>query len=194
MAACSVKLRATAILAYDICVVQKRKLLIFAEWPVTQWLLECFLINLGIPILAIRSMHHQRERDAAVRKFNDPTDDAMCMVTSPKTSGTGVNMQTGCLDTLFVDGYTNAQAALQASGRTLRLGQKHKCTFYTLTTYHSYDQALTAMATTKMLPVIAGQADITVPQDVLDKIRRRHEGDEERANEVTSAFARDFVE
>ncbi|KAL9630097.1 MAG: hypothetical protein Q9204_004899 [Flavoplaca sp. TL-2023a] len=101
---------------------------------VTQWLLESFLINLGIPVLGIRSMQHQRERDAAVRKFNDPTDDAMCMVTSPKTSGTGVNMQTGCSDTLFVDAYTNAQAALQASGRTLRLGQKHKCTFYTLTT------------------------------------------------------------
>lgn len=41
----SVKHRMAAKIAFDVCVVHGRKLLVFLEWPMTQWLIELFLVN-----------------------------------------------------------------------------------------------------------------------------------------------------
>lgn len=105
-------------------------------------------------------MHKQSERDQAVRNFNNPNHKGKGMITNMKTSGTSINMQEGGADILFAGTFTNAQMAQQASGRVLRIGQLRKCTFYVLSTNYSYDQALSALATNKMVPIIASQADI----------------------------------
>ncbi|KAI4154772.1 MAG: hypothetical protein LQ341_000297 [Variospora aurantia] len=158
--ALSVKLRAVAIIAYEICVRQDRKLLVFCEWPITQWLVELWLANLSLPFIAIRSMHKLADRDHALERFNDPDDPAKGLVTSLAVGGTSSNMQHGGADVLYVDAWTNAQIAIQGSGRVLRMGQERKCTFYSLVTNHSYDQVLSAASTRKYVPIIAGQADV----------------------------------
>lgn len=48
-------------------------------------------------------MHSQMERDAAVKKFNDPEDDNSILVTSLRISSTAVNLQYTCCDVVFVD-------------------------------------------------------------------------------------------
>ncbi|KAL8671897.1 MAG: hypothetical protein Q9168_003621 [Polycauliona sp. 1 TL-2023] len=70
-------------------------------------------------------------------------------------------------DSIMPDGFQNAQAVLQAGGRTLRMGQKNQSTYYVLTTNHSYDQYIAANATNRILPVISGQADLYAPDDTL---------------------------
>ncbi|KAL8752829.1 MAG: hypothetical protein Q9199_005469 [Rusavskia elegans] len=118
----SVKLRATAILAYRICILERRKLIIFSEWPITQWLVEYFLVNLGFKVLSIRSFHKQRDREAALDQFNDPDDENPILSTSPRVSATSANIQYCCCDSLWVDSFSNTQAVIQSGGRTNRMG------------------------------------------------------------------------
>ncbi|KAL9026987.1 MAG: hypothetical protein Q9196_004431 [Gyalolechia fulgens] len=62
---------------------------------------EIFVNNLAFKVLAIRSMHSQIERDAAVEKFNDPTDQNSILVTSLRISSTAVNLQYTYYDVVF---------------------------------------------------------------------------------------------
>ena len=67
----SVKLQALTSLVHQICTKKRRKLLIFCDWPLVQWQLEWFLVNIGYNVIGIRASHKHSEREAAVKAFND---------------------------------------------------------------------------------------------------------------------------
>ncbi len=41
---------------------KKKRLLVFAEWPMVQWKVEMFLLNLGFIVLCLRSKHSDEEK------------------------------------------------------------------------------------------------------------------------------------
>lgn len=61
----SVKLKWAAGHAANICLQMGRKLLVFCAWPVTQFLTECYLINLGFKVISIRAAHKLSTRNEA---------------------------------------------------------------------------------------------------------------------------------
>ncbi|KAL8662389.1 MAG: hypothetical protein Q9202_004784 [Teloschistes flavicans] len=78
----SVKLRALAALAYQICIISKRKLLVFCDWPVTQWNVELFLTNLCFEIGSIRAVHKAQDRKDIIHDFNKNGSEINVLVTS----------------------------------------------------------------------------------------------------------------
>lgn len=59
--------------------------------------------QLGLPVIAIQSMHKQADREMAMERFNDPDDAARILVTSHKVSGVSANLQGECRAVLFHD-------------------------------------------------------------------------------------------
>ena len=109
-------------MVHDICVTNRRKVLIFVDWPANQWVIELFLDLLGFNTIAIRARHDPGERDETVAQFNDKNCPVQCLVTSLRISATALNLQKDCLDVIFIDPPSNAQTALQAGGRVCRIG------------------------------------------------------------------------
>ncbi|KAL8709720.1 MAG: hypothetical protein Q9225_007403 [Loekoesia sp. 1 TL-2023] len=73
--------------------------------------MEMWLTNLGMEVLAVRSVHKQADRDRAIERFNNPADSAKTMTTSLRVASTALNLQYGGCDVAFVDVPTNAQSA-----------------------------------------------------------------------------------
>ena len=57
----SVKICFLIHLLYHICIKQKRKCIVFCEWPFTQWLVEIALQNLGLGTVVIRAKTTTKE-------------------------------------------------------------------------------------------------------------------------------------
>ena len=136
----SPKLQALAVLARDVCITHGRKLIVFCDWPMTQWLAGLFLTNLDFNVIGIRSTHSTTALEEAVVEFNDPASNVQILVMSLRISSTAVNLQDDCSNMVFLDCPTNAQIALQAGGRTLRIGQTRTCIQYVIVLDLSYDQ------------------------------------------------------
>ena len=116
----------------------------------------------------------QRDRDAAVNAFNDPNNPVQILVTSIRISATALNLQHDCSDVVFLDVPTNAQQALQAGARVVRIGQTRACKCYILTTNHSYDQVLQSGAALKMIGIIGSYTGKTVHEDEIQHFRDTH--------------------
>ena len=74
MAAPSAKLSFLVKICHQVCRVERKKLLMFTDWPVTLWLTAAFLMNIGFDILIIRSVHTAEERPQTCAQFNDSTN------------------------------------------------------------------------------------------------------------------------
>ncbi len=71
------------------------------------------------------------------------------LVISLRISSVAINLQACCSDVIFVDVPGNAQTALQAAGRVLRIGQTRVCRIWVMCVDHSYDQTIQYRNTTK---------------------------------------------
>lgn len=109
----TVKLRALAGLAYQICIVNKRKHLVFCDWPVTQWNVELILTNLCFEVGSILAVHKAQDRKDIIHDFHEKGRKINFLVTSLRISATALDLQKDCCDMVFMDVPTNAQIALQ---------------------------------------------------------------------------------
>ena len=116
----------------------------------------------------------------------------MIPVTSPRVSGVSADMEHCYSDVLFLYIWTNRQSAFQTGGRVLRIGQANECTFYVLSTNYSYDQVLAACATSKMAPVIAGQAHFKIAAETYQAFVEMRGLGSEALKDLKNDF--DFVE
>lgn len=115
------------------------RLIVFCDWPSSQWLVEALLLVLGFNVRSIRAKHKSKDREESVRKFNDETNPVQVLVTSQRIPATGLNLQACCADMFFIVTPSNTQTALQAAGRIIRIGQHLGCSIYIIVTGHSYD-------------------------------------------------------
>lgn len=67
---------------------------------------------LGFGVMSIRARHKQKDREGALRMFNDKNCSVQVLVTSNKISATVINLRKDCTDTIFVDDPSNAQVTL----------------------------------------------------------------------------------
>ena len=88
----SVKLQFLTGLANKVCRRDGRKLIVFCDWPVTQWLVEMYLHTLGFNVRGIRSAHNTKDREDTVDAFNDPNNPVQILVSSLRISATAVNL------------------------------------------------------------------------------------------------------
>lgn len=84
----SPKLRYLARIIHHVVCDLKERLIIFCDWPTTLYLYELFLEILGINFVVIRATHKGSEREAAVARFNDPTETLDILLASMCTSST----------------------------------------------------------------------------------------------------------
>ena len=155
----SPKLQFLAGLLHDICLVHRRKVLVYAESPMTQWTLEKFVLNLGFRLLSVRPNHNFSKRNTTIEDFSDPLHGSQVLVTSLKSLAATVNLQSSCSDTVFVDVPANPVKVLQAVSRIHRPGQNRAQQVWILTVDHTYDQVLQARAAQKMIGHLVSQID-----------------------------------
>ena len=163
----SPKLRFLAGACHEICITHGRRVLVFTDWPVTQWNTELYLINLGFNVLSVRASHKAVDREKVISAFKDPRHPVQILITSMRISATAINLQTTCSDVIFVDVPSNANTAQQAAGRVLRIGQERTCRFWILTMDHTYDQCIQANAANKMISIIAGGGDMRAAEEAV---------------------------
>lgn len=104
----SPKLKLMLSMAHEICNTNGRKLLVFADWPLTQRDIEMILQNAGFNVLGLRASHKVGERDTYVDEFNDPASALQMLVPSLRISSVAINLQACCSDVIFVDVPGNA--------------------------------------------------------------------------------------
>lgn len=88
------KLKVLAGMVREITNGQGRKVLLFADWPLTQWCVEMFLHTCGFNVIGIRAQNKQTERDECVRAFCDPDSNVQVLVTSMRISATAIYTNT----------------------------------------------------------------------------------------------------
>ena len=162
-------------MVHHICRVNHRKVIVFTEWPYTQWLPEQFLQNLGFRFLVIRAKHSLRECNDLVDTFNNKGSEVHVLVTSSPLGNLILNMQYDCSDVIFLVSWSDALNALQCSGRVLRLGQTRIYHIYTITLNHAYDQVIHASACLKMLSIMGAQCALGITAEDIQKWRDEHE-------------------
>lgn len=104
----STKLAYVAWMVHKIYIVNRRKVILFCDWPATSWLVEILIMLVGFNVLSIRAKHNAAEWEAAVSTFNDKENPVQVLVTSLKVSSTSLNLQKDCADIIFVDVSSNA--------------------------------------------------------------------------------------
>ena len=57
---------------YNTCIIEKRKLLLFFNWPVTLWYTESLLQLVGFKTCSVRAAHKREDREIIRQQFNDP--------------------------------------------------------------------------------------------------------------------------
>lgn len=136
---------------------QKRRLLIFAEWPMTQWHLEMFLMNLGFHTLSLQSKHTDEEKIIIVNKFNDPKSNIDILVTTYRTCIVSINLHKACSDCVMVEPAINTNMVLQTIGCVHQLDQNVPQTITILFLNHSFNRHIEYNQAKKMISQIAEQ-------------------------------------
>ena len=68
----SVILRYAAGVLKHVVMDMKERVLVFVDWPLCGWDAEMFFRVLGLNVVVINAAQGRSQRDAAVRRFNDP--------------------------------------------------------------------------------------------------------------------------
>jgi SNF2-related domain/Helicase conserved C-terminal domain len=162
-----------------------RRVLIYADYPMTHWNIEGFLKvrlsdfslrtsndadihvtqNIGLNVVSLRSSMDAGERASAVDQFNDPNSDVNSLLTSTKASTYGLNLQHNCSDLIIMCVTENINMVVQILGRIHRLGQGSIQRVWIVTQARSWDNILQYDQTHKMISQLAGEAKVEVPTE-----------------------------
>ena len=179
----SAKLRYLAKLLLSKVIAEKRRILIFAEWPMVSWHCEMFLQALQFNVLSLRSAHSEDEKTRIITKFNDPAAKVDILITTYRCCSVGVNLHAACHDVVMLQPAINANTVLQAIGRVHRLGQTHVQDIHILFSDHTFDRFVEMRQATKMIAQIEGQGRSAFPE--LASINAQEDSDTERDIKVS---------
>jgi hypothetical protein len=147
------------------CYKNNERVAIFAQWPVTQWLIEGVLELLGFEYRSIRSEKTVKLRQEAVAEFVKEHTTVVALVCSYATAALGINIQKYCFKIIHVELPHNMSTVLSANGRAHRLGQTKKQEFFILCLDSSYDMTIMARIANKYRPELA--ATLRIPEDAM---------------------------
>ena len=168
VAANSVKIKAMADLINKICYTQGENLVIYFNWPSTQWVGEMFGNLVTVPMMSIRASHTKAQRQATVDAFNDKKTRGTVLFTNTLTSATSMNLQHNCHNMIIMEPIPSAQRADQVIGRLHRMGQKFIQNIYILTTRFTIDGHIMARAARKAMMTLGGMCGIGVSDEDIE--------------------------
>jgi SNF2 family DNA or RNA helicase len=162
--------------------------LIYGDFPTAGWNIEGFLKispsdfslptpltlislalqNLGIKTCSLRSSMDASKRAAVINRFNDPNSNVRALVTRLKNSSFGLNLQYCCSDLIIMAVAENVNLILQIIGRIHRLRQVRIQCVWVITLARSYNNYLQHKQTNKMIAQLAGEADVTVKDNIIE--------------------------
>lgn len=106
---------------------KKKGVLIFTDWPFTQWTVEFYLINLGFNLFVVWSQYDTQRRKGI---FDNADHWCWIPISISSKSSTAINLQKTCFEVIFFDALTNAKKTLQAADWVFRWGQIQKVCFH----------------------------------------------------------------
>ncbi|KAK7544589.1 P-loop containing nucleoside triphosphate hydrolase protein [Phyllosticta citribraziliensis] len=142
----SPKLRALAtILATH--VPRRERVLVLAEHPATQWLIELFLMVVGLGVASIKQDTSHEDRAELLTEFSNGASTKFdVLVSTVRLLGTGLNAHRACHVLVLPDATCGSGYTVHAIGRVHRLGQEHRQHCYQLSVKDSQEKASEFMA------------------------------------------------
>ena len=102
---------------------KKKRLLIFSQWSMTQWLVKRFLSLLELKILLIQSHHSAIIRVSTIKMFNDYNADVDFLFSSLQISWEGTNFHWACHIIIHMKWVNNMSTILQVNEHIHHLEQ-----------------------------------------------------------------------
>ena len=154
------KLQLLLSITYNICLIEKRKLLIFIIWSLILFKVETTLVNTGFNVGTICAAHSAIKQNWTVIRFNDLHHLLQILMISLVITATSINLQHVCSDVIFLEVLNNVNTLLQAVGWVFRIDQTQPQNIWVLMLDCSYNQILQQWAADKMLRQIAETAEM----------------------------------
>ncbi|KAH7146311.1 P-loop containing nucleoside triphosphate hydrolase protein [Dactylonectria macrodidyma] len=136
------------------------RILIYVNNPLTSMMVNALLVCIGMKTLHYTSRNSQNERDSAIARFNDRTNDYQCLITSMKLAAFGVNFHKACHHGIIVEPPENLSILLHATGRLWRIGQKHHVRWEILYLRHSFDAWIESRNLEKAVTTLAAECSL----------------------------------
>lgn len=125
------------------------KVLIFSQMVMMLDILEDYLILRGFPMERLDGAVGRRERQAAIDRFTDPSNDQFAFLLSTRAGGLGLNLTAA--DTVIIyDSDWNPQNDLQAQARAHRIGQTQQVKVYRFVTRNTYESYMLDVVSKKL--------------------------------------------
>ena len=184
--ALSPRMRFSAGLLHDICLVHRRNVVVFVQSPLVLWDLEMFLDNNQFEVLTIQSKHTIEERSKILKTFVEDSTEPRVLLTSMDLSATTLVIEKTCSDMVFYEVPNSIPKAVQAISRIHRPGQKRPQQVWILTTDGTYDQVLQSRLATKGISQLAAQLDPNDTHDVFEGVNIDEANNEHRVRNSDS--------
>lgn len=125
------------------------KVLIFSQMVMMLDILEDYLILRGFPMERLDGAVGRRERQAAIDRFTNPSNDQFVFLLSTRAGGLGLNLTAA--DTVIIyDSDWNPQNDLQAQARAHRIGQTQQVKVYRFVTRNTYESYMLDVVSKKL--------------------------------------------
>ena len=119
----SLKLQLLFDIIYNICLIKKRKLLIFIIWSLTLFKIETTLVNADFNVSIICAAHSAIEQNQTVIRFNDLHHLLQILIISLIITVTFINLQHVCSNMIFLKVLNNVNTLLQTVSWVFRISQ-----------------------------------------------------------------------
>jgi hypothetical protein len=144
------------------------KVVIYADWPLTVFLVELIIVTMGIKGGSIRAGLKRAARLQNEYDYNhDP--EFKVLICSSRSAAESLNLQRGGHRMVVMD-VVSANTLIQIIGRLCRIGQKHVQDISVLTVDETYDQVLIYECQKVFRLQVAATAE--VPDDAAHKFLR----------------------
>lgn len=134
----------------DTALAEGGAVLVFTQYVALGHLLEAHLTRIGVPHQFLHGGTPVRQREAMVRRFQDPTDEQSVPVflLSLKAGGTGLNL-TRADHVIHVDRWWNPAVEDQATDRAYRIGQTKPVQVHRMVTRGTIEEKVGELLTRK---------------------------------------------
>lgn len=151
----SAKMCALIFMMNEVIVKGGRRLAVFVDWPITQWLVESVVAATGLKALAIRADQRHSTREEVINAFNEADNGVHMVICSTRVGGQGLNLQKQCSDLVLVDHPRQMNTIQQTLYRVCRMGQTRCTKGYILTLNKSYDSRQRMWCSRKYFPIMS---------------------------------------
>ena len=134
----------------------KERLIVFTDWPTSEFDVESFLKVLEFKVLVLRAGMSTQERSAIAAEFNNPDSNVEILLVTYATCSLGLNLHYQCNNVVCLELAINVNTTLQGGGRIHRLGQKKPQRIWILSGSNTFDRFVEYNATQKMISQVVG--------------------------------------